>query len=109
MADVVFAFVWQAWLLQPEGAGVAGVSHWSLLGACPPNPPLVKLYRDLGQSQPQARRAPIRCELRAILSSTFASPTAGFTGVDGPDSGVALFHGGVRGIHLGEEVARAQH
>ena len=50
--------------------------------ARPPNLPLVKLHRALGQSQPQARRAPIRCALRAltILRATFAPPTVDFTG-----------------------------
>ena len=48
--------------------------------ASPHNPPLVKLHRALGQSQPQALRALIRCELRAILRGpTFTSPTVDFT------------------------------
>ena len=44
------------------------------------NPPLVKLHHVLGQSQPQARRAHIHCELRAIISPKFTSPTVDFTG-----------------------------
>ena len=79
--------------------------------ACPPNPLLVNPHRALGQSQPQARRAPIRCSLRAILSATFASPAVDFTGVRraarralvGSRSG-----GSARRVHAGGRAAVAR-
>ena len=58
-----------------QGGGVRRAGR-----ARPPNPTLVKPHRALGQSQPLARRAPIRSELRSILSATFTSPTVDFTG-----------------------------
>ena len=78
---------WRARYIRARFSHTFSLGICFLAALCPPNPPLVKLRRFLGQSQRQAQRAPIRCELRAILSNTFTPPTVDFHRRAGRTSG----------------------